>query len=777
MVYRRIAALLGALVLLSIALIPAAAAEPRAQTEQPGIQLGAQPFFEGAYRPGSWVPVRLTIANSGPDVRARVAIEAGSTFETELELPRGANKALLLYVLPSGGFRRTGIARVSVDGNEVARADVRLTALPQSARITGVLAEQPPTVPLPHDRPQTPEETIRLTPDDLPPRREGLAAFDVLIVDAPPAAISADQARAIADWVRTGGQLIVGGSRLETTLVQLPAELQAATAAGVAPRGAISLLPELADAAPQALTLVPSGDARPIATSGAAIVGVQRELGNGSVTILGWSLSAPELAELPPDPALWQRMLRPSGEAQINRGTPRFEEQQLQQLSMALMTLPVLANPPLGVLIGLLAAYIVVIGPGTYLLLRKLDRQAWGWVAIPVITLLFALGMYGYGLSIRGNDIILNQVSIVEPLEERSRVRVLAGIFSPRSDTYSVRAAPEALFRPMGNTEFGGMPTATVGGRFEQGVGIEELAVAQWSMNSFAAEQMIDGQPLTADVTLSGNVLRGSVSNTGSATVRGVALVQGQRVAKIGDLEPGQSKPVELKLDGNAPNWGNSMSMLLLGGEWDFNQPRMAPAEIRIKQSVLDGLYNMQPGRDQRPTVLGWLDRSPLALELDHGRVLPQQTTLVTLPVVARYQAGATIEVPRGWITPQIEVSQSNGGGPCMSQFGSGWYIDTGVMTSTLQLPTALRGLAVDQATVFVQPEGAVPPGMKVELLEWSSGEWIGQDNARSAYKLDQPQRFFDESGTLKLRIDLKNAMQGGAGCIATDLSLKGTQP
>ena len=66
--------------------------------------------------------------------------------------------------------------------------------------------------------------------------------------------------------------------------------------------------------------------------------------------------------------------------------------------------------------------------------------------------------------------------------------------------------------------------------------------------------------------------------------------MQGQRVAKIGDLEPGQSKEVELKLAGNAPSWGNSLSMLLLGGEWNFNQPRMAPAEIRIKQSVLDGV-------------------------------------------------------------------------------------------------------------------------------------------------------------------------------------------
>jgi len=773
MVYRRIAALLGALILLSVLQLPARVV---AQGGQPDITLSAEPFFEGSYRPGSWLPVRITVGNSGSDVLANVSVEAGSTYETALELPRGANKTLVLYVLPTGGFRRTAIARVTANGQELARADLALAALQPNARITGVLTEMPPVLPLPHSRPEAPEASIQLTPADLPARREGLAPFDLLILDGITLDLGAEQKQALADWVRTGGQLVVGGGRLAETLAQLTPELQAATLAGTAPHAPISLLPELGDTAPEAVALVPAEGARSIATAGDATVAVQRELGNGSVTVLGWGLAAPELAALPNNPAIWQRILRPAAGAMLMPGAPRVEDQQLQQLTMALSTLPVLANPPLGVLIGLLSAYILVVGPGLYLLLRKLDRQAWGWVAIPLITVLFALGAYGYGLRIRGNDIILNQVSIVDPLDGRSRVRLLAGLFSPRSATYAVRAAPEALFRPMGS-EFSGVPAATVGGRFKQGVGIDNLEVAQWSMNSFAAEQMIDGQPLTAELTHAGNLLSGSVRNTGSVVVRDVALVHGQRVAKVGDIEPGQSKQVELKFDSNASNWGNSLSMLLLGDKWNFNQPRMPPADIRTKQSVLDSLYGMPQGRQGQPTVLGWLDESPLALQIDNSRVLPQQTTLISLPVQLSYQAGASVEVPRGWIAPRTEVSQNAGGGPCMSQFGSGWYIDTGVMTSTLQLPPALRSLNVEQATVFVQPEGAAPANMTVELLDRSSGEWVGQAQGRNTFELEEPQRFFDDAGALTLRVDLKNAMQSGAGCIATDLALKGTQP
>jgi hypothetical protein len=61
--------------------------------------------------------------------------------------------------------------------------------------------------------------------------------------------------------------------------------------------------------------------------------------------------------------------------------------------------------------------------------------------------------------------------------------------------------------------------------------------------------------------------------------------------------------------------------------------------------------------------------------------------------------------------------------------------------------------------------------------LDWSSGTWVGQGKASNAFALKEPRRYFDEGGALKLRVELRNAMQGGAGCIATDLSLKGTQP
>ena len=47
----------------------------------------------------------------------------------------------------------------------------------------------------------------------------------------------------------------------------------------------------------------------------------------------------------------------------------------------------------------LLGAYILLIGPINYLVLRRLDRREWAWVTMPVLIVVFAVGAYGFGIA------------------------------------------------------------------------------------------------------------------------------------------------------------------------------------------------------------------------------------------------------------------------------------------------------------------------------------------------------------------------------------------
>jgi hypothetical protein len=738
-----------------------------------------QPFFSSFYRAGEWLPLGVTVTNSGSDVTAVVAIRTNATYQTTLELPRGAKKSIVLYIRPlAGALERSETVRVLVGGVEVASAKTTLKSVGTARTVFGLLTEQLLTVPLPGDQsPFGRVHVLPFTPADLPERGEGLSMFDALIVDgAPLADLSAAQQQALTDWVRMGGQLVLGGSKLEQLLSQLPEQLRLAAPGPIAAPQPIALLAELDAATPSSVTLTPAADTAVVARVAAAALAVQREIGAGRVTQLGLSLSAPELAALPAQSAFWPQLVRPPiSSAQMN-GMPSLEEARAQQFAMALMTLPVLAMPPLGLLAALLALYMLVIGPGLYFVLRRVDRQAWGWVAIPVVTLIFSLGAYGYGLRLRGNDIVLNQLTVIEPSAGRSHVQTYAGIFSPRSASYDVISPSDALFQPLINTMWGGATGASVSANFAQGgAGVRALDVTQWSMSSFSAEQMVDGAPLGAELTLSGNTLRGSVRNTGVAVVRGLILFQGSRILNLGDLQPGESRDVTLDLATSAPMpWDGPISMQLLRERWDFSKPVAPPADIRQQQMILDAMFGSALEQPAQPMLVGWLDQAPIALTVERSRIQHQQNAIVTLPVPVSYDRNVALTLPSRWIRPSFEASSPTSG-PCISQFGPGWYIDTGVVTSTLQLPPAARDLPITSATVQVQVDGPASL-LKLSLYDWSARAWIDQPEREMRLTLDDPARYFSEAGALQLRIEQQGGpgKGGGGGCISPSLTTSG---
>lgn len=64
-------------------------------------------------------------------------------------------------------------------------------------------------------------------------------------------------------------------------------------------------------------------------------------------------------------------------------------------------------------LIVVLSLYALIVGIIAYLVLRKLNKRDLTWIAIPVISIVFAFIIYFMGSSTRVNDIVLNQNNIV----------------------------------------------------------------------------------------------------------------------------------------------------------------------------------------------------------------------------------------------------------------------------------------------------------------------------------------------------------------------------
>ena len=186
------------------------------------------------------------------------------------------------------------------------------------------------------------------------------------------------------------------------------------------------------------------GAGRALATSGDRAVAAELTYGTGRVTLLGFDPTTNWLAESKSIEALWRAALPPAHE---RRRAPVDDSQLVQ----AVYQLPSLALPPTSGLLVLIGAYIVIIGPLNYLILRRLDRRELAWVTMPLLVLAFTAASFGYGFLLRGTDVVVNEVAIVRgaPDATEATAQVYFGMFSPTRATYQVwcRRAPSSRRR------------------------------------------------------------------------------------------------------------------------------------------------------------------------------------------------------------------------------------------------------------------------------------------------------------------------------------------
>ena len=93
----------------------------------------------------------------------------------------------------------------------------------------------------------------------------------------------------------------------------------------------------------------------------------------------------------------------------------------------------------------LIAFYLVLVGPIEFYLLRRIiGRAEWTWVSLPVIVLTVCVLAYLSATAIKGRDLRVNAVEVIDVVPESGRVYGTGwyGVFSPRVDTYAVAVSP-----------------------------------------------------------------------------------------------------------------------------------------------------------------------------------------------------------------------------------------------------------------------------------------------------------------------------------------------
>jgi hypothetical protein len=796
-----------ALVLTALGPVPRPAAAVGGPTMEARILLG------GHARLGSWVAISVHLKNDGPAVNGELRLSGGSQRQTSfgkaVELPTQSDQVHVLYAQPPAFGGDLTVALVDHD-TTIATAKAPFTTHDATQLVVAVVAEHPERIVgnldlLPNQN-QVAPAVLSLTPDDLPERVEAWGAIDRIVwQDVDSERLSTPQRDALRGWVAGGGRLVIAGGTVgPKALSAFPDSLlpyRPVVTGDVPPASLSGILGQL----PATATTLPalSGSliaGRTLASVGDQVVAAERPYGAGSVTLIGFDPTVDWIARTDTSGNLWRRLLP----ARTGGGLT-FSDDNL--LVNAVSQLPTLALPPITGLLALLIAYILLIGPVNYLILKRLDRREWAWVTMPALIVVFAAGAYAYGAALRGSDVIVNEIAIVRgaPGATEGAAQAYLGVFSPTRSVYQLTVPGGALLSTSINGDmFGGVGATNVLDVLQgDPARVRDLAVGFGSLRTIRAETPVTVPLVEADLRLEDGHLRGTVKNASTQRLERPAVVLGQTVAVLGDLEPGMEAKVDVAVQFG--QFAQSLSDKVVG-PFLGNEGTMTPEVARtyVRHYMVDQLtYDSQMGTTNLltadgPVVLAWDSSELVPVEIAGQKPRHLGNVLYYLPARLAVHGRTTFrsDLLRSTVIGADAVLFSKD--PSSVNFGRG-ALTMAYRPIGFEGRMAVTELAIGlnsgdtrlTAPIPLKPLASIPPACQpsatedcvadafdgipeVELFDIESGTWHRLPHMENGvrYAVDSPARYVDPTaGTVLIRY--VNDLSDGVG-FSVDVALTG---
>jgi hypothetical protein len=315
----------------------------------------------------------------------------------------------------------------------------------------------------------------------LPDHWIGYGAVDLLILgtgadqkfwEALAAPQHEKQRKAIAEWVRRGGRLVISVGTNPDVLEALK-ELKDMLPVTIPPGGK-RMVQRLAYRWTQSGTYsipsdsIGSGADFPVATlqpkpdrtSHALLIedgtnrpwALQGPFGQGRVTVVGFDLDKPPFVDHQRRANFWENLVNFAGytlpplNQKFERGYGGTKSDEFGgQLQGSLDFFEGVPVVSFGWVALFILIYIILIGPVDYLFLKKvLRRLEWTWITFPVIVIAVSAAAYFAAYALKGKDLKINKVDVVDVDLAGKRVdgNTWFTLFSPRIQNYTIGVEP-----------------------------------------------------------------------------------------------------------------------------------------------------------------------------------------------------------------------------------------------------------------------------------------------------------------------------------------------
>jgi len=764
----------------------------RAQAEGQPITLSLHAGFDGYYKETRWMPVRIEVANDGPDVRGTLTIASPRSyggeaiFTRQLELPTQSRREIFLYIPPEGTLTNLKVSLLN-GKTELAVATARLVGASATDLIYGVLANSPSSFNnlVDVDPISGSAFVAQLEIADLPPVGQGWEALDVLVVsDMDMGSLSPEQHTALADWITGGGRLIVaGGPAWQKTAAGLSDLLPISPTAARTLNNFDALGTFAASAAPEGSAVAATGqktaDATILTQAGNVPLIVSRPLGFGQVTFLAIDPAFAPFKGWDGFEGLFSNILA----TPVERPNWADGFKDWSSASSAVNALPGLDLPSSFQICGFLGIYLVVAGPLNYLLLKRVKRRELAWLTVPGLALLFSGIAYLTGYQLRGAQATLHQLSIVQvwPDSDYAQVDELVGLVSPRRQSYTLQFTENFLARPLPADYTYTTTTGSLTLEQSDQTQIAGIRADIGAIKAFVAQGQVPAPRFDSQLTLdfSGNSprLTGTVTNQSNLTLTDAVLLGPGGLMRLGDFPPGKSQNVSiplLNMRATSVAQNNAAPVFpVIGGAKPLPYSPGSVSDSTIDDILGNTNYYNDKQAYRRYSLLaaaiqsygggsrgsgvylaGWTSKAPVSAEVVNRSFVTEDVTLylVSLPPTFNLGEGVFI-IPPGLMTwAVVDPGQSGSPAPYdMSVYAGYTYalrfspahsMPFGQVTQlTLHLSSSSYGIT-----------GVAP--VRIELWDFTENTWVEENPVIwGDNKISAPARFVSPAGEIQVRV------------------------
>ena len=568
-----------------------------------GISMKATVGFEGTLKGGVWSPVSVEMENTTDDdlegalsiEQPGVPFERHATCAARVVLPAHSEKLYHAYarIGQYGGevrvvFQRGGsvIAETKASANSGSRDDRLVVSVGGRGTrlnfLNGAVVPPRPRQNYPGGYGQASQSTVyvgSMPPNLLPDRPLAYDGVDVVVLfGLLPASTNPRALNSIAMWVASGGTLVIPtGANFRNYQNDFCDDLLPVKLLGTADLPGLSSLSGLGKCAfPAGAVTVAKGVLKPgvgevvVAESGVPIVAV-RSYGAGRVVFLAFDPLGPPFRNWDGQTEFWKAIVRmpttdPLAVSTLSyldeSGPPGqyYQYQSYDWINQSGGMLPMVAQhpsvrAPTFNSIGLfLMSYLILLAPVNYFVLKRRKRLELAWITTPAVVLLFTLAAYAVGYTMKGSDLRLREVTLIESSQEARFARVVtdASLFSPARRSYDVTLDdPYSIAQAVPARENDELPDGIV----DEKCSLADVKMAMWSSRMFESVSGMDlGGTVHARFQLSGTRLQGEIVNATRIPLTGCVLCYAGRRVRVGDLPCGGSAKVDVPLAGHTSN-------------------------------------------------------------------------------------------------------------------------------------------------------------------------------------------------------------------------------